>query len=139
MAEEADRNLREVRRTLRKPVEEEASRLKLTPPQRSVMQILFSSEGLILKELSRQVGLAHSTVSGVVDRLEKKGLLVRQTDPHDRRCSKIIVSRRVREQGQAWLAALALHPLVEALKRATPKERRVICQGLSTLRRLVVS
>jgi DNA-binding MarR family transcriptional regulator len=137
LAEEIDRDLRELRRILRRPVEEEAARLELTPPQRSVMQALFPLEGFSLKELSRQVGLAHSTVSGIVDRLEKKGLLMRQPDPNDGRFTRITVSARVQKYGHKKLAALAIQPLAQALKRATPAERKAIRQAVATLRRLV--
>jgi DNA-binding MarR family transcriptional regulator len=139
MAQELDRNLREVRRILRKPVEEEAARLGLTRPQLSVMQVLFRSEGMSLKELSRQVGLAHSTVSGIVDRLEKKGLITRQPDPDDRRLTRIMIPARLRRLGEEKISELQVYPLAEALKRATPAERRTICQGVVTLRRVIES
>ena len=74
MAQEIEDHVRAVRQILRQPVEAEFARGNLTAPQRSVMQALFHGGGLSLKELSRRVGLAHSTVSGIVDRLEKRGL-----------------------------------------------------------------
>jgi DNA-binding MarR family transcriptional regulator len=137
MADEIDRSLRDLRRRVWKPVEAEAVRLKMTPPQRSVMQILFDSEGLSLKELSRQVGLSHSTVSGIVDRLVKKGLLERRSDPHDGRFARILVPHRIRKYGRAKMKALALNPLAVALQRAKPKDRKAISNGLRTLRRLL--
>jgi len=36
--------------------------------------------GMSVKELSQKVGLSHSTVSGIVDRLERKGLAARVQD-----------------------------------------------------------
>jgi DNA-binding MarR family transcriptional regulator len=137
LAEEIDRDLREVRRVLRRPVEEQAARLALTLPQRSVMQALFPSGSLSLKDLSRQVGLTHSTVSGIVDRLEQKGLLLRGRDANDGRFTKIKVSERVQKYGPEKLAALAIQPLAQALKRASPAERHLIRQAIATLRRLV--
>jgi DNA-binding MarR family transcriptional regulator len=85
MAREIEEHLSAVRQILRQPVEAEFARGNLTAPQRSVMQALFHSGGLSLKELSRRVGLAHSTVSGIVDRLEKRGLATRRPDPADGR------------------------------------------------------
>lgn len=137
LAQEIDRNLREVRKIQVKSLEAQAARLGLTVPQRNVIRTLFRSNGLSLKELSQQVGLAHSTVSGIVDRLEKKGLALRQPDQNDARLTKITVSAPVREQWQEMRSALAIHPLAEALKRATADERKAICQAVSTLRRLM--
>ena len=139
LAENINRDLRELRRILRKPLEDQEARLGLTPPQRSVMEVVWRSEGVSLTELSQRVGLAHSTVSGIVDRLENKGLLARQTDPQDARFTKITVSEPVRKHAGEILSALAIQPLIEALERATPAEREAISQGLTTLRRLLES
>jgi DNA-binding MarR family transcriptional regulator len=92
-----------------------------------------------LKDLSRSVGLAHSTVSGIVDRLVKKGLLARQSDKKDRRLSLIVPSRQVRDYVRNKLPALTIHPLLEALRRTRPAERTAILDALKILRRAVES
>ena len=132
IAREIDQHLRAIQRTLRKPVES-----GLTGPQRSVLQTVVRSGGLSLKEASHEVGLAHSTVSGIVDRLEKQGLVERHTDPRDRRVNRIIASKVVRDHLRDTLPALLAHPLVEALRRAKPAERKAILDGLRTLRRVM--
>ena len=137
MAQEIDAHLSRVRQLLRQPVETEIARGGLTGPQRSVMQALVQSGGLSLKDLSVRIGLAHSTVSGIVDRLEKKGLVERHLDPEDRRVSLLVASRRVRDYVQNTLPALAIHPLLEALRRARPAERASILKGVRALRRAV--
>jgi MarR family transcriptional regulator, organic hydroperoxide resistance regulator len=142
MAQEIDQHLRAVQRTLRQPVEAEFSRGGLTGPQRSVLHVLVRMSGpvgLSLKELSRQVGLAHSTVSGIVDRLEKQGLVERQKDRKDQRVTLIVASKVVRDYVRDALPALAYPPLVEALRGAKPAERGVILEGLRVLRRVLDS
>jgi DNA-binding MarR family transcriptional regulator len=137
VAEEIDRDLRAIRRTLQRPLAAEIARGELTAPQRGIMQILVRSDGLSLKELSRQAGLAHSTVSGIVDRLEKRGMVAREPDAGDGRRSRIAVSAAVREFVRDKLPEIAVQPLVEALERASPGQRRKIVEGLRTLRRLL--
>ena len=137
VAQEIDEHLRRVRRVLRQPLETEFARGGLTGPQRSVMQAVVHANGMSLKDLSRSVGLAHSTVSGIVDRLVKKGLLARQSDKKDRRLSLIVPSRQVRDYVRNKLPALTIHPLQEALRRTRPAERAAILDGLRTLRRAV--
>ncbi|MGA2592036.1 MAG: MarR family transcriptional regulator [Bryobacteraceae bacterium] len=137
MAQEIEAHLRAVRQVLRQPVEAEFARGNLTGPQRSVMQTLFHSGGMRLKELSRRVGLAHSTVSGIVDRLEQRGLLERQPNETDRRVTNIAVSQMVRDYMRDTFPAIAIHPVTAALRRAKPAERAAILEGLRTLRRLV--
>jgi DNA-binding MarR family transcriptional regulator len=136
-ANEIDQHLREVRQILRRPVEAEFSRGGLTGPQRVVMHAVVGSHGVSLKKICRQVGLAHSTVSGIVDRLEKRGLVERQVDERDRRCSVIVASKAVRGFMRDTLPALIIHPLVDALRHARPAERKAIVEGLRTLRRVV--
>ena len=48
--------------------------------------------GMSLKDLSSEVDLSHSTVSGIIDRLEQKQMVVRRTDADDARRSVITVS-----------------------------------------------
>jgi MarR family transcriptional regulator, organic hydroperoxide resistance regulator len=136
LAQEIDQHLRAVRQALRRPVEAEFAKGGLTGPQRTVMHALVHSGGLSLKELSRQVGLAHSTVSGIVDRLEKQGLVERRTDSRDRRATMIQASPRVRNYVRNILPGLEIHPIEEALGRAKPSERIAILEGLRILRRL---
>jgi DNA-binding MarR family transcriptional regulator len=137
MAQEIEGHLSAIRQILRQPVEAEFARGQLTGPQRSVMQALFHAGGLSLKELSQRVGLAHSTVSGVVDRLEQRGLAERRPNPADGRASTIMVSGMVRDYMRETYPAIVLHPVTAALRRAKPAERAAILEGLRTLRRVV--
>jgi DNA-binding MarR family transcriptional regulator len=137
MAQEIDQHLGAIRNLARKPLEAEFARGELTGPQRSVMQALVHSNGLSVKELCRQVGLAHSTVSGIVDRLERRGLVKRASDEHDRRLSVIVVSQVVQDFMRNTMPALAIHPLVKALGQARPAERIIILEGLRKLREIL--
>ena len=139
MAQEIDQHLRAVRRTLQQPVKAEFARAGLTGPQRSVMQAVVKMGGLSVKEASRQVGLAHSTLSGIVDRLERQGLVERQKDKKDHRVNLIVPSKVVRDYVRDTLPTLVVHPLAGALQRAKPAQRRAILEGLRTLRRVLES
>jgi DNA-binding MarR family transcriptional regulator len=134
MAREIDSSLRAIRRASRKPLAAAIAGGELTFPQRAIMQILVGSEGLSLKELSSRAGLAHSTVSGIVDRLEKRGMVTRQANDRDGRVSRIVVTGAVREFVREKLPELTLAPLVDALKQANPAQRIQILDGLRTLR-----
>jgi len=137
IAAEIDRDLRAVRQILRRPVEAEIARGQLTGPQQSAMAVLFRSDGLSLKELSRELGLAHSTVSGIIDRLAKRGFVKRQAGETDRRLTKIAVADHIRQYMRSTWPSLELNPLAEALRAATPAERQLVLQGTRTLRRLL--
>lgn len=137
MAQIIERDIREIRRKLRRPLDAEVERAKLTGPQTSVMRAVFFSDGLSLKEICHRVGLSHSTVSGIVDRLAARGLLERSVNAADRRYRNIAVSKGVRDFMQTKAPGLIAQPLVRALKKATPSERTEILKGLETLRRVL--
>jgi DNA-binding MarR family transcriptional regulator len=136
-AEELDRDLRAIRQLLRRPVESEIARGGLTGPQVAIIRILVHGGPFSVKELSRQAGLAHSTVSGIVDRLAQRGIVERSADERDARFSQVRITAQVEEYLEKTLPAMGLHPLAEALRRARPAERELIRRGLSTLRRLL--
>jgi MarR family transcriptional regulator, organic hydroperoxide resistance regulator len=137
LAEEIDQHLRVMRQLLRRPVEAEFARGNLTAPQRTVMQFVVHFNGRSLKELSKDVGLSHSTVSGIVDRLEKRGMVERHVDKKDRRISRILPSKRVRNYVRNTLPEVELNPLVRALEPATSSDRAAVLAGVRILRRLV--
>jgi DNA-binding MarR family transcriptional regulator len=137
LAQQIERDIREIREKLRRPLEAQFARGHLTGAQRSIMQVLFNSEGMSLKELCREVGLAHSTVSGIVDRLERRGMLTRTTNQEDQRFTHIAVSKVVRDFMGKKAPMITAHPLAEALASVTPSRRSSILKGLKELRKLL--
>jgi DNA-binding MarR family transcriptional regulator len=137
LAQDLEARLLGIRRKMRQRLEAEYARGEVTGPQRLVMQALVDSEGMSLKELSAKVSLAHSTVSGIVDRLEKRGFVNRQVLESDLRITHISVSKAVHAFLEKQAPDLTLHPLLNALRRATKAERIVVRQGLETLERLM--
>jgi len=137
LAQQTERQLNIIQRSIRQRLQAEFARGNLTGPQRLVMAALVRTQGLSLKQLSEAVSLAHSTVSGIVDRLAKQGLIERQTHPTDRRITLLVASPPVREFLETRMPELALHPLLEALRHASPTELRAITKGLNTLIQLL--
>jgi DNA-binding MarR family transcriptional regulator len=137
LAPEMDQHLNVIRQRLREPLETEFARGNLTGPQRIVMRALVLSRGLSLKQLSAQVGLAHSTVSGIVDRLQARGMVVRGRNETDGRASVIAPSSEVRDFLATRMPELAITPLAEALRAASSGEKATILRGLRKLRALV--
>jgi DNA-binding MarR family transcriptional regulator len=137
LAQEVDQHLSIIRQRLREPLETEFARGGLTGPQRMVMQALVQSEGLSLKQLSAQVSLAHSTVSGIVDRLQARGMVIRRRDEADGRATVIAPSAPVRDFLANRMPELAISPLTEALRGASNSEQTTVLRGLRKLRALI--
>jgi DNA-binding MarR family transcriptional regulator len=76
---------------------EEIESYDLTPPQFGLLAFLWKEDGLTQVELSEQGQIDRTTVGGVVDRLEKVGLVERRQHPQDRRAYKIHLTERGKE------------------------------------------
>ena len=137
LAEQAEGDLGAIRRALRKPLEGAVARGELTAPQTAVMRVAVKHDGISLKELSNAVSLAHSTVSGIVDRLERRGLIERRANSADGRVSLIYPAAVVKDFVRDQIPALARKPLEAALERAKPAERVAIGNALRHLRELL--
>lgn len=135
LARSIELDLREIRQILRRPLDAHYAQGQLTAPQSMVMQALFFSDGLSLKELCAQVSLSHSTVSGIVDRLQAKGMAARSIDSSDRRLTRIAVTPGVRQFMQQEAPRLTAQPLAEALRGLPEQDRRAINRGLRLLRK----
>jgi MarR family transcriptional regulator, organic hydroperoxide resistance regulator len=60
-----------------------------TGPQLWALKTISQNESLSLGELGRKMYLHPSTITGLIDRLEKKGLVERDRDQTDRRVIKL--------------------------------------------------
>jgi DNA-binding MarR family transcriptional regulator len=137
-AQRMEKQLQFIRQKLRRQLEAEFASGNLTAPQRLIMSLLCRAESMSLKELSKEASLAHSTVSGIVDRLELRGLIQRQVDEKDRRITRIAPSYEVRKFLEKRAPVLTLHPLILALQKATPEQRAAVGRGLNTLEQLLL-
>jgi DNA-binding MarR family transcriptional regulator len=90
----------------------------LTPQQLQLVCMLIA-EPLGMTELSRLMHLERSSMTGLVDRVEKRGLVARVADPADRRACRVALTA----EGGA-LAALAHDDVVARLDSMTGRLKR---------------
>ena len=72
-------------------------RLDLTFPQALVLTVLGEEGPVPISALAGRTGSANSTVSGIVDRLEKLGLAKRQRSETDRRVIYVCTTEKYQE------------------------------------------
>ena len=73
---------------------EHFGRLHLTFPQALVLNVLGEEGPMPISLLAERTGSANSTVSGIVDRLEKLGLARRERSEQDRRVILVAATER---------------------------------------------
>lgn len=66
----------------------------LSAPQVWVLNVLDGAPGLSLNELSERLFAHPSTVSGIIDRLEERGVVRRERDPDDGRGVRLSLTPR---------------------------------------------
>jgi MarR family 2-MHQ and catechol resistance regulon transcriptional repressor len=89
--------------------------LRLTPSQFDVIVTLGDTTGLTCSELSSQTLVTKGTLTGVLDRLAKKGLIRRESVSSDKRRTKIRLTERGNTLFQRVFAAhiMFLRPFFE--------------------------
>jgi len=95
---------------------------ELTAVQFATLSAVQSNPKLDQAKIAAIVGYDRATIGGVIERLEKKGLLQRVVSATDRRAKEVVLS----DKGKTTLEALA--PLVsdlqdDILETLSPKER----------------
>jgi DNA-binding MarR family transcriptional regulator len=135
-------DLQGIGRCIQDSITAEAQRLRvpLTLPQLTALRILvdehrLSGQGLSLSQLSKRMALAHSTVSGIIARLETRSLVRKRSAQNDRRFVSIELTPAVKQWLVDELPASRLDLLERALATADDDERRRILDGLALLRR----
>lgn len=94
----------------------EFSKLNLTAPQYSVLMELWAKDAKPFKDLANACCCSRSTITGIVDTMEKNGFVKRETNKDDRR--EILVKLTTKGKG---------------LEKSVPKLRIIMggcCDGL---------
>ena len=94
----------------------------LTGPQISALKILEAMGDLSLSELSEKMSARNSTITGIVDRMERDGLVVRERSQSDRRVVRI----RATERGLSIardVPVTAMELFAGALRALSPRDR----------------
>ena len=70
--------------------------------QGRILYVLWQQDELPIVEVSRQTGLAKTTLTGMLDRLESQGLVVRSADPSDRRQIIIRLTEKAKQLSESY-------------------------------------
>ncbi len=93
---------------------EEIGDLKLTPVQYAALQTICNRPGIDQTPLAKAIAFDTSTINGVIDRLEARGLLERNTSPTDKRVRLITPT------------PLGIDALQEAIPRVLKSQQRLL-------------
>ncbi|WP_437769333.1 MarR family transcriptional regulator [Sorangium sp. So ce281] len=115
-----------------------ASGFGLTGPQLTILKLLESFQDLSLSTLSERIRAQNSTVTGIVDRMEREGLVRRERSKADRR----VVHIRLSEKGARLASEIQVEPMEifrSALLSLSSTDLRDLLRILTKLQKQVVS
>ena len=120
----------------RRITKELARRADLTGPQLTVLKLLEQFGDLSLSGLSERIRAQNSTVTGIIDRMEREGLVVRERSKEDRR----VVFIRMTDKGRALAREIPVEPMEifrSALESLSGEEMRTLLRIMTKLAKRV--
>ena len=108
----------------------------ITAPQAMVMGILSKEKRIKMTELSSKLCLSNSTVSGIVDRLEKQGMVERDRSKDDRRVVYVNICPEFNEI-HADFHKLIRGNTENIIKKGTTEEIDKVVEGLNILKKFL--
>jgi DNA-binding MarR family transcriptional regulator len=117
-----------------KKLQDDLEKLGLTPPQFYVLACIGYSGRLPFSEIGVKMMVTVSNLTGIVDRLEEKGLVARERDSHDRRVVHVKLTDKGKKLYRVSVAAFeeSVSEFFSALDKSEQKD-------LSTLLRKLLS
>lgn len=94
----------------------------LTPPQFATLAFLWKKDGLNQQELGNLMNVDRTTIGGIVERLEKLGLVTREEDPADRRSQVVFLTPKGSSVREEILSGLD-RVMTAVNERLTPVEQ----------------
>ena len=123
-----------LRRVLRRAVRRNAVD-PLPPAASDVLVTVANRPGVGVTDVADELRLAPNTVSTLVRQLVDRGLLVRSTDPTDRRAARLDITPAARARIDAHRDRRA-ETMERALAHLDPAERQVLMAAVPLLHRL---
>jgi len=136
--EQADEILaifKSIKKSLSCKYEKIAKEYGFTAPQLGVIFHLYMMPSITLNELSDHMSLTKSTVSGIVDRLAKQGVVNREIPKDNRRIVKLSISEEFRRNNdiKAIKKRFFNEFLLNSIEKMDSKEVEKIIYGLRQL------
>ena len=130
------RSLKRVGQMLKSNMGKHLNEMNLTGPQGMMMGILSHDGEMKISDLSEKIGLSNSTVSGIIDRLEKQGLVERTRSNEDRRVVYVNISAEFKNNSKTKFCKIE-KTFEDIMEKATAEEIETILKGFDTLEKLM--
>lgn len=124
--------LGKVNRKVYRQCESELAPFNITPAQFYALSVLFDDDGIKFKDMALRLNLDRSSLTGILDRMEKGGFIERRPDPDDRRSILICLTEKSKEIGPE-LSAIARGIDQNFKDKVSPEELMILLKTLDQL------
>ena len=131
-ADEIIEIFKNIKKAISSKFEKSAKKYGFTAPQLGVIFHLHVMPSITLQALSEHMGLTKSTVSGIVDRLEKQGVVTREIPKDNRRIVKLSISEEIKKNNDVckMKKEFIADFISESIKNTDPEEVENMIHGL---------
>ncbi len=133
-----ERSLRRVTRVLSERTRQHLSQFDLTMPQFQSLMILTTNGEMTAGDLSKRMFLNSATITGIIDRLNSDGLVVRSRNQWDRRIVNIAITDKGEERANNVLD-YERNYLDQAMKGLKMEHKEQLASSLDLLYHLLVN
>src|SRR5215210_9402240 len=102
-----------------------ASEFDLAPAQLGALKALDPDEPVPMRHLAQALACDNSNVTGIVDRLEERGLVERRAAPNDRRVKMLVLTPAGAELRARHRERMAEPP--DAISALPPEDQAALC------------
>src|SRR5436853_361231 len=124
----------DIARLMRTAFDRRVRKLGLTRSQWLVINRLYREPGATQSELAEMLEVEKATAGRMVDRMEKKGWVVRRPDAADRRVNRLHLTAEA-DLLQVQLAQIADRTVDDALALLAPRERDQFAEWMRRVKR----
>jgi len=133
---EVARLLQEVMQLFKHSMTKVLSDAGMSAPQGMVLGLLSEKKKLKITELSNELCLSNSTVSGIIDRLEKQEMVVRERSIDDKRVVYVSILPNFKDKHKIFHKQFKKN-IEHIMSKGNAEEIHKIFEGLDTLKKLL--
>ncbi|KAF2955763.1 MarR family transcriptional regulator [Marinitoga sp. 38H-ov] len=126
---------KEIRELVKKTMVTSFEDCEITSSQWMLLGALLKNGRMTMSELSNYIGLSNSTVSGIVDRLEKQGYIKRIRDDNDRRKVFVEITEKFNDIAKKRHESIE-KKFEERLHKVSENELDIVIDGLKILKKI---
>jgi len=108
----------------------------MSAPQGMVLGLLSKNKKMKITELSHELCLSNSTVSGIIDRLEKQGMVMRERSEKDKRVVYVNISSEFKDMHKIFHNQLVKN-IENIMSKGSMEDLHKISEGLEILKKLL--